>query len=121
MESDVVVGKHVYANLYDIDEHIADDEELLKKTVIEAAKLANAKIHEIKSWKISGKKGGVSVIALIVESHIAIHTWTQYRYATVDIYTCGEKTDPWKALEYIIKVIKPKHYSVYYADRSMIK
>ncbi len=117
---DIVVGKHVYANLYGVDPKILSDEKLLKEMVIEAAKLANMTLIEVKSWSIGGKKGGVSVIALVTESHIAIHTWVEYRYATVDIYTCGERSDPWKAFNYVVSVLKPKYYVVNYADRSSV-
>jgi len=118
MEEDKVVGKHVYGNLYEVDPEIASNEDLLKQIVLEASKLANMTIYEVKSWSFGGKKGGVSVIALVIESHIAIHTWIEYRYATVDVYTCGEKSDPWKAFEYIVSKLKPVYYTVNYADRS---
>jgi S-adenosylmethionine decarboxylase len=116
--SDRVVGKHVYGNLYEIDVNVAENEERLREIVTEAAKLANMTLYDIKSWSFGGRKGGVSVIALVLESHIAVHTWIEYRYATVDVYTCGERSDPWKAFEYIIKNLKPKYYTVNYADRS---
>ncbi|MDK6029304.1 adenosylmethionine decarboxylase [Ignisphaera sp. 4213-co] len=115
---DRIIGKHVYGNLYEVDIEIAKDEEKLKQMVIEASKLANMTLYEVKSWSFGGKKGGVSVIALVLESHIAVHTWIEYRYATVDVYTCGEKSDPWKAFEYIVANLKPKYYTVNYADRS---
>ncbi|MCC6017093.1 MAG: adenosylmethionine decarboxylase [Desulfurococcaceae archaeon] len=118
MEKDRVIGKHVYGNLYEIDPEIVSNEELLKQIVIDAAKLANMTLYDIKSWRFGGRKGGVSVIALVVESHIAVHTWVEYRYATVDVYTCGEKSDPWKAFEYIVSKLNPKYYTVNYADRS---
>ncbi|MCC6045243.1 MAG: adenosylmethionine decarboxylase [Ignisphaera sp.] len=116
--SDRVVGKHVYGNLYEIDVNVAENEERLREIVTEAAKLANMTLYDIKSWSFGGRKGGVSVIALVLESHIAVHTWIEYRYATVDVYTCGERSDPWKAFEYIIKNLKPKYYTINYADRS---
>ncbi|RLE80267.1 MAG: adenosylmethionine decarboxylase [Thermoprotei archaeon] len=119
--SNVVVGRHVYGNLYDIEPSILSNEKLLKETVIKAAELANTKLIEVKSWVIEGDKGGVSVIALIEESHIAIHTWVKYGYATVDVYTCGEKSDPWKAFSYILDVLKPRTHQVFYADRSSIQ
>jgi S-adenosylmethionine decarboxylase len=86
--SDRVVGKHVYGNLYEVDVSIAESEEKLREIVIEASKLANMTLYEVKSWGFGGKKGGISVIALVLESHIAVHTWIEYRYATVDVYTC---------------------------------
>lgn len=118
---EAVVGKHVYANLYNIPVEIARDDEYLVETVIKAAELANMRLYDVKSYKFGGLKGGVSVLALVIESHIAIHTWIEYRYATVDIYTCGDKSDPWKAFKYIVERLKPEDYIVNYADRSQLK
>lgn len=116
--NDRIVGRHVYGNLYDPDPRIIRDEEKLKEIVVKAAELANMTLVELKSWKFGGSKGGISVIALVVESHIAIHTWIEYNYATVDVYTCGSKSDPWRAFNYIISVLKPREYTVGFADRS---
>ncbi|MEM0376270.1 MAG: adenosylmethionine decarboxylase [Thermofilum sp.] len=113
-----VVGKHVYGNLYDVDLSIAADEKKLKEVVKEAAALGNMTLWDLRSWSFGGEKGGVSVVALILESHIAVHTWVEYRYATVDVYTCGEKSDPFRAFEHIVKALKPKFYTFNYADRS---
>lgn len=113
-----MVGKHVYGNLYDVDLSVAGDEARLREVVEEAARLGNMRLWELKSWSFGGEKGGVSVIALVLESHIAVHTWIEYRYATVDVYTCGEQSDPFKAFEHIVKALKPRFYTFNYADRS---
>lgn len=118
--NDRIIGKHVYGNLYGIDQKIAGNEKALRALVKKAVKAANARLHSIHSWKFKGKKSGISVIALVLESHVSIHTWLKYDYATIDIYTCGEHTDPWKAFEVIKKVLKPKYYTVNYADRSKL-
>ena len=118
----VIVGKHVYGSLYDLKEERAySDPGFLEDVVRRAAELAGATIIDSKSWSIPGEKGGVSVIVLVDESHLAVHTWKEYGYATVDIYTCGEHTDPWRAWEYIKEVLKPEKYSVNYADRSQVR
>jgi len=115
----VVYGKHVVGNLYGVDRRLLEDEEFLRKLVIEAANVANMHIVDVRSWKFLGNdKEGVSVIALVIESHIALHTWPCYNYATVDIYTCGEKSDVDKAFDYIVKVLKPTYYTRTYIDRS---
>lgn len=113
-----VVGKHVYGNLYECDVGALSDEEFLRRIVLEAVKLSRCTLHELKSWKFGGGMGGVSVIALVTESHIALHTWVEYRYATVDVYTCGRNSDPHVAFDYIVSQLKPKEYTKYYTDRS---
>jgi S-adenosylmethionine/arginine decarboxylase-like enzyme len=38
---------------------------------------------------------------VISESHLAIHTWPEYGYASVDLYTCGEDIQPMAAFEHL--------------------
>jgi len=116
-----VIGKHVYGELYFSEPSKLTDLELIENIVIEAAKEGNMHIVNISPFRFKGPNGvdgGVSVIAIILESHIAIHTWPEANYATVDIYSCGASSDPHKAFEYIINKLKPKNYKKNYADRS---
>ena len=115
---DYIVGKHVFGSLYGIPPEVAEDEELVRQAVLDAVKAANATLIQIMSWKIPGHKGGVSVIALVNESHIAVHTWTEYRYATVDVYTCGDHTNPDAAFRVIVERLRPEYYTYNYADRT---
>ncbi len=115
-----IVGRHVYGSFYGIPRDLAYNEEYLRGVVEEAARAAGATIHSIQSWKIPGEKGGVSVIALVLESHIALHTWPEYDYATSDIYTCGSHTDPWAAFRVMLERLKPRYHVVHFADRSQM-
>ena len=36
---------------------------------------------------------GVSGVVVIAESHVAIHTWPEHRYAAVDLFTCGDSVN----------------------------
>lgn len=110
-----VIGKQVYGSLYDCDESTLKDVERLKSIVINSAKIGNMTLLDIKAWKIGE---GASVVAIVLESHITIHTWPEYRFATVDVYSCGAKSEPKKAFAYIAKELGAKRYSMNEADRS---
>ncbi|QGA55523.1 adenosylmethionine decarboxylase [Sulfolobus sp. E5-1-F] len=110
-----VVGKQVYGSLYECDEDVLKDTKRLEQIVKEAADVGNMNILDIKSWKIGE---GVSVVAIILESHITIHTWPEYRFATVDVYSCGQHTSPLKAFNYIVEKLGAKKYTINEADRS---
>lgn len=112
-----VVGKHVYGNLYECDSELLFNEEYLRETVINAANIAGMHLVDVRSWRFEGKKGGVSVIALVTESHISIHSWVEYNYASVDVYTCGSKSRPLKAFMYIVERLKPKKYVLHKVRR----
>jgi S-adenosylmethionine decarboxylase proenzyme len=36
---------------------------------------------------------GVTGVAVIAESHVAIHTWPEHGYAAIDIFTCNLDAD----------------------------
>ncbi len=117
-----VTGKHVFGNLYDIEDSILKDLDFLKRLVIEAAGAGNLHIIDIMERQFNQRDspdlGGVSIIALITESHISLHTWPESRYATLDIYSCGEESNPTIAFDYIVSMLKPVSYKIFNVDRS---
>ncbi len=114
-----IVGKHVFGNLYGCPESLLKDQKYLRQAVLDAVNVSKMTLVSLRSWKFGGRKGGVSVIALIKESHVALHTWNRYRYATVDIYTCGEESMPEKGFELIVQRLRPERFVKYTADRSL--
>src|SRR5215510_3930001 len=44
---------------------------------------------------------GVSGVAVIAESHLAIHTWPEFRFAAADVFSCGAVLQPQLAAEYL--------------------
>ncbi|MBC7074372.1 adenosylmethionine decarboxylase [Candidatus Parcubacteria bacterium] len=51
---------------------------------------------------------GLTGVLLLAESHIAFHSWPEIGYLALDIFTCGNKKMPKKALEFLKKKFKPK-------------
>ncbi len=111
-----VYGRHIYGNLYHCDNSVLRDEARLRRIVEEAANIGNMTLLDIKSWKIGE---GVSLVAIVLESHITIHTWPEYSFATVDVYSCGAHTRPEEAFNYIVKALRAKRVEVGEADRSL--
>lgn len=113
-----IIGRHVYGSAYDCDKHLLRDEVFLRDLLARAAIDSGATLIDVVSWVIGGSKGGVSVVAVVTESHLAIHTWPEYGYATIDVYTCGDKADPEKAFKIIVKALKCKEFKYEVIDRS---
>ena len=42
---------------------------------------------------------GLTYLALLSQSHLAAHTWPEYRFLSVDFYTCGDADKARMALE----------------------
>lgn len=110
MKRGVGLGRHVIAELYDCDPRVLDNARAVETALIEAAKASNSTL--INYHVHCFKPYGVSGYVLIAESHISIHTWPECGYAAVDVFTCGEHTDPWKGLEVLRKLLRARHISV---------
>ncbi len=114
----LVTGRHIYGNLYECDYETLTDEVRLVEIVREAARMANAMLISVGSYRF-GANGGITVFGIIAESHISIHTWPEYKFATVDVYTCGDHTDPDAAFNFIVEALRPQRHEVFRGDRSL--
>ena len=91
--------------------------ELIRKTLEEAVQKAKAFLLDIKVHRFQPQ--GISGVAVVAESHISIHTWPEYGYAAVDVFTCGD-TDPEAAVEYIRQVLKPQRTKEWKIERGVL-
>ncbi len=108
--SEVSLGRHLVVEYFDCDPELINDVPYIERAMVEAAEEAGATI--INSTFHHFSPFGVSGVVVIQESHLAIHTWPEYGYASVDIYTCGEPVDPWKAFQYLKEKFASPHSSV---------
>ncbi|MEM2214350.1 adenosylmethionine decarboxylase [Candidatus Nezhaarchaeota archaeon WYZ-LMO8] len=112
------LGRHLILELYGCLPNLINDEVLIREVLTEAVKMANGNICGVFFHKFNPQ--GVTGVVVISESHISIHTWPEYGYAAVDIFTCGERMDPWKACEHIIDVFKPSNVNVLEIKRGLL-
>ena len=101
------LGRHILAEIYGCKQDILNDVVMVEKILVNAALEAGAEIREVVFHKFSPQ--GVSGVVVISESHLAIHTWPELGYAAVDVFTCGDKVDPWDACNEIIKNFHAKN------------
>lgn len=64
---------------------------------------------------------GVSGVVVIQESHLAIHTWPEYRYAAVDLFTCGYSVNPWTSYEILKSEFEAHHGSAVELNRGQLE
>ena len=100
------MGKHYLLNLYGCSFVMLDDERCLIDLLESAAISSGATVIQTISKKFEPQ--GVTVLTLLSESHISIHTWPEKEYAAVDIFTCGAHTKPNDACNYLIDVLESK-------------
>jgi len=114
----VGLGRQLIVELFGCDRDLLDSIDKLRRALIEAAKASRSTVIGHVFHKFSPQ--GVSGVIVIAESHLAIHTWPEYGYAAVDIFTCGKHTDPWGALAVIKEALKPKRIAVMEVRRGLM-
>ena len=112
------LGKHILAEYYRCDTTVLNSIELLENCMKDAVRASGATIIDSIFHKFSPH--GVSGVIVIAESHMAIHTWPEYGYAAVDFFTCGDRVDPWKAFDYMNKLLKPAKHSTQELKRGLL-
>ncbi|MBD3166779.1 S-adenosylmethionine decarboxylase proenzyme [bacterium] len=102
---------------YDCDKDRMDDLRGVEQDMMDAAIASGATIvekvfHRFSPWGVSG-------VVVIAESHLAIHTWPEYGYAAVDLFTCGDEVDPMKGFELLKERFGSKNMSVMEMKRGL--
>ncbi|GAA4297116.1 polyamine aminopropyltransferase [Nibribacter koreensis] len=103
------LGRHILVEFYNCSPELMNDVVHIENSMVEAAETAGATV--INSTFHHFSPYGVSGVVVIQESHLAIHTWPEYGYAAVDLFTCGETVDPWVSYDFLQKAFKASHGS----------
>lgn len=97
------LGRHILVEYYDCNKEILNDHKKIDELMVEAATRAKATVVESVFHMFNPY--GVSGAVVISESHLTIHTWPEYGYASVDLFTCGDKVNPWIAFDFLEEVL----------------
>lgn len=112
------LGKHLLIELRDCNPKILKSLEKVRNILVSAAKEAKATIIDISFHEFN--PFGISGVVVIAESHLTIHTWPEYGYAAVDIFTCGDVIKPEVAASYLIKEFECKNPSLVEMKRGIL-
>ena len=102
------LGQHVIAEFYGaVGLHdVAPGETALR----DAAVAVGAHVLHVEGHDF-GDRAGFTVVALLAESHISVHTWPEHEYAAIDIFMCGP-VDITRAIDVLKGYFQPRNAEV---------
>jgi spermidine synthase len=111
------LGNHILVEFMNCDPKIMNDVAGIERDMVAAAQKAGATVinstfHHFSPWGVSG-------VVVIQESHLAIHTWPEYGYAAVDLFTCGEM-DAWISFDHLKECFGSTSYSAIEMKRGSV-
>ena len=104
--------------LRDCNTQALDDLHLVRNTLTSAAERIGATVIGDSFHEFSPQ--GITGVVAIAESHLCIHTWPEYGYAAVDIFTCGDAINPKDAVPYIVEALGAADHSVISLKRGIL-
>jgi len=93
------LGVQLVADMHGCDPAALDDLQGVGEAMLEAARRGGARIVAHNFHRFSPH--GISGVVIIAESHLAIHTWPEHRFAAIDLFTCSDSVQPDLCLAYL--------------------
>lgn len=84
----VALGRHWLVECHELAAHVADDVAALKAACVGAARAAGATV--VGAHFHTFEPHGVSGVVLLAESHLTLHTWPEFGYAAIDLFSCSD-------------------------------
>lgn len=98
-------GRHVAVDTWGVNFDLLNDAQFLQTHMVKAAEACGASVLSVQAQQFEPQ--GATVLVLLSESHVSIHTYPEKGFAALDCYTCGETVDPQKAIDYMIQILRP--------------
>jgi len=112
------LGRHVLLELRQCDREVLEDIGEIRGILLSAAERAKAKVVGESFHQFSPQ--GVSGVVIIAESHLSIHTWPEWNYAAVDIFTCGDSVNVEEAVEFVTRNLSCQNLSILEISRGIV-
>lgn len=105
---------HQVAQLWGVDPKFLNSPQKLKEVTERLSK--ELKLTVLDSFIHQFKPYGLSLVLIISQSHLAIHTWPEYSYLHFDIVSCSKKTNLTKLEEILKKEFNPQKIKIQKID-----
>lgn len=112
------LGHQIIAEFYDCNRDCLNDVEFIRTAMVDAAEKAGATIVTDTFHHFSPH--GVSGAVIIAESHLSIHTWPEYGYAAVDLFTCGDTVSSETAFNHLRDTLESAQVSTMELHRGQV-
>ncbi len=113
------LGKHLIVELYGCNHELINDAARVESVLVEAVRLSGACIVQPVFHQLS--PCGVMGVVVITQSHFSIHTWPEYDYCAIDIFTCGDGIDSDASLRFLKSEFEAERISVMEVRRGILE
>lgn len=106
----VFCGTHILGEMFGIEANLLDDVDFLTNCLKRGIKDSGATICNIQFKCFD--PSGLTILALLSESHVSLHTYPEFGTLFFDAFTCGNRCEPHKISDELTKTLKPRRVQV---------
>jgi S-adenosylmethionine decarboxylase len=110
------IGRHIILEMWGCQN--LDSVETAESALRDMVQALDVTLLDLKVYPFSPV--GVTGMAIVSESHLVIHTWPEYGYAAVDVFTCGAPRDPQDAIGVLRRYFQPERIGVMEINRGQV-
>ena len=114
-----LLGRHLLVELYGCARARLDDNEFLRSHCVAAAVAMGATVVGVHAHRF--QPIGVSVVVVLAESHLALHTWPEHGTASLDVFVCSATTDPHQAEAHLVHSLNASHMAELELERGRLE
>ena len=101
-------GTHLLIDLWGASR--LDDMEVVEAAMRESVVACGATLRKIDLYQFH-EGGGIAGVAMLMQSHISIHSWPEAGYGAFDVFVCGD-ADPYKMIPVLKRAFEPETIQV---------
>jgi S-adenosylmethionine decarboxylase len=111
-----MTGHHVIADLYGVAPHELTKGAELLELFTSTLRATGFNVIDVVGHQFIEKGAGFTGIVLLAESHAALHTYPEYQYVAVDIFSCSQ-IDPEPVIQVFARRLGATRVVVQIAER----
>ncbi len=112
MTSPYTYLKHVTVKLWKckVSRESLDDMEWLTTKFKEAIRRCQTTLIKLDHHEFEPE--GITIVAILADSHAVLHTWPEECFAMAEFFTCGARARPIDGITFLIQEFKPTRHDV---------
>ncbi|MSO64970.1 MAG: adenosylmethionine decarboxylase [Alphaproteobacteria bacterium] len=91
-EAQTDIGMHAIGDLCGINPDYLKDEKLLMRALADGLAAARFTVLSEQALKFPGVDSGVTGMFILSESHAAFHSYPEFGYLAIDVFSCGSQS-----------------------------
>lgn len=101
-----IIGRHLTVDMYGCILESFDNVDFVKETLLTAVNAGNMTVIDFTCHKFEPQ--GLTVLALLGEGHVSIHTYPKMNYTAIDVFTYGDQSHPEQVITILKNTFRPE-------------